>query len=203
MTKRVALVGLDWDAIDLIESLSELAFAGVFARDDPGGGLVYLGRDEDWTQTSARDPNLRVLVAVDIPELRRSLALRYGAACLTVKSADAHISPRAALGQGCLVQRGVTVMPLCSIGDGVKLNIGSVVHHECTIGSHSTIAPGARLLGRVIVADDVFVGASATILPKRRIGRGATIGAGAVVVHDVPDAATVVGVPARVVKRGS
>ena len=45
--------------------------------------------------------------------------------------------------------------------------------------------------------DDVSIGANATILPGLRIGRGAMVGAGAVVTHDVPPYAIVVGNPAR------
>jgi maltose O-acetyltransferase len=50
----------------------------------------------------------------------------------------------------------------------------------------------------VIVEDDVWIGVRAIILPGRRIGRGAIVGAGAVVVKDVPPYAIVGGNPARV-----
>ena len=43
----------------------------------------------------------------------------------------------------------------------------------------------------------MFLGTGAIVLPGRRIGTGATIGAGAVVAGDVPDGVTAVGVPAR------
>ncbi len=51
----------------------------------------------------------------------------------------------------------------------------------------------------VTIGDDVWVGAKAIILPGARIGRGAIIGAGALVRGDVPAMAIAVGVPARVV----
>jgi acetyltransferase-like isoleucine patch superfamily enzyme len=75
--------------------------------------------------------------------------------------------------------------------------MGAQIHHDCRIGSFSTIAPGACLLGAVTVGEQVFVGANATVLPHRRIGSRAVVGAGAVVTKDVPDGATVTGVPAR------
>jgi acetyltransferase-like isoleucine patch superfamily enzyme len=52
----------------------------------------------------------------------------------------------------------------------------------------------------VVIEDDCWVGAGATILGGVRIGHGAVIGAGAVVVSDVPPGGVVVGVPGRVVK---
>jgi serine O-acetyltransferase len=50
------------------------------------------------------------------------------------------------------------------------------------------------------IGDNVFIGAGARVLGGIRIGNDVTIGANAVVIHDVPDGATVVGIPARVIK---
>ena len=52
---------------------------------------------------------------------------------------------------------------------------------------------------RPIIGDDVFIGAGAKVLGAVTIGHGARIGANAVVMCDVPDGATVVGVPGRIV----
>ena len=51
----------------------------------------------------------------------------------------------------------------------------------------------------VVIEDDVWIGARVIFLPGVRVGRGAIVGAGAVVTKDVPDYALVVGNPARVV----
>jgi maltose O-acetyltransferase len=53
----------------------------------------------------------------------------------------------------------------------------------------------------VLISDDVWIGARAIILPGVHIGKGAIVGAGAVVSKDVPEYAIVVGNPARVVKQ--
>jgi len=55
--------------------------------------------------------------------------------------------------------------------------------------------------GPVVIGDDVWIGAGATILDGVRVGRGAIVGAGAVVTRDVPDFAVVTGVPAKVVSQ--
>jgi len=54
--------------------------------------------------------------------------------------------------------------------------------------------------GGIVIEDDVWLGFGAIVLDGVRIGKGAVIGAGAIVTHDVPDGAIAVGVPARVVK---
>ena len=62
------------------------------------------------------------------------------------------------------------------------------------------VCPGVVLAGRVRVGDGAFVGMGAKVIQCRTIGEDATVGAGAVVLNDVPPCATVVGVPARVIK---
>ena len=52
-----------------------------------------------------------------------------------------------------------------------------------------------------MIEDDVLIGANAVILEGVRVGRGAVVAAGAVVVADVPENTVVAGVPARIIKR--
>lgn len=56
-----------------------------------------------------------------------------------------------------------------------------------------------RIYGRIVIEDDVYLGSNAVVTPGVRIGRGAVVGAGAVVTGDLPPFAVAVGVPARVV----
>ncbi len=60
-----------------------------------------------------------------------------------------------------------------------------------------------RTKGGIIIDDDAWLGVGVIVLDGVRIGRGAVIGAGSVVTHDVPDGAVAAGVPARVVRMRS
>jgi serine acetyltransferase len=64
------------------------------------------------------------------------------------------------------------------------------------------IDPGAVLTGRVRIGSEVEVGSGAVLIPDSAVGDGAAVGAGAVVVRPVEAGATVVGVPARPLRRG-
>jgi serine O-acetyltransferase len=89
---------------------------------------------------------------------------------------------------------------------------GTVIHSNVVIGKrvkiwHNVTIAVRSATGsphRIVIEDDVTVGANAVIVTPHegslRIGRGARIGAGAVVVHDIPAGATVVSQPARVLE---
>ena len=101
------------------------------------------------------------------------------------------IHPGAEIGRCFFIDHGMGVV----IGETAK--IGDFVHmyHGVTLGGVESIQ-GQR---HPIVGNHVLIGANATLLGPIHIGDGAKIGAGAVVMHDVPAGATAVGVPARII----
>ena len=101
------------------------------------------------------------------------------------------IHPGAEIGRCFFIDHGMGVV----IGETAK--IGDFVHmyHGVTLGGVESIQ-GQR---HPIVGNHVLIGANATLLGPIHIGGGAKIGAGAVVMHDVPAGATAVGVPARII----
>ena len=82
---------------------------------------------------------------------------------------------------------GVVINPKAKIGEG------TIIQHGVTIGE---IGDGYPTIGK-----NCFIGAKAIIIGGISIGDEVKVGAGAVVIHDVPDGATVVGVPAKIVSR--
>lgn len=112
----------------------------------------------------------------------------------------ASVSPTASLGVNVVVAAQAAVCTEASIADSVIINTAAVVDHECMVGLGAHICPGAHLAGRVRVGAGVFVGLGANVIQCLSIGDYAVIGAGAVVILDVPAHATAVGVPARVIK---
>lgn len=81
--------------------------------------------------------------------------------------------------------------------------LGVVVHADAVIGDRVVVATGVTIGGTgtrqgvPVVEDDVYIGSGAKLLGPIRIGRGARIGANAVVLCDVPAGAVAVGIPAR------
>lgn len=105
------------------------------------------------------------------------------------------------LGTGVVITAGCVVTNEIAIGDHTHVNRMTTVGHDCRVGAFVHLAPAAVLSGNVVVEDDCDIGTNATIIQGKTVSRGAIVGAGAVVVHDVPAYCTVVGVPARIIRR--
>jgi acetyltransferase-like isoleucine patch superfamily enzyme len=112
-------------------------------------------------------------------------------------------------GVGLQIAEGTYIGPRCLLGAGGGIAIGRRVtfgagihllaeNHEFRDAGRPIPDQGVTRAG-ITVADDVWIGNNAIVLDGVHIGRGAVIGAGAVVTRDVPDLAIAVGNPARVV----
>jgi serine acetyltransferase len=76
---------------------------------------------------------------------------------------------------------------------GVRIGSRVTLMHQVTIGRKDRVGPGQQGSEMPVIEDNVFIGAGAKVLGPVRIGRGATVGANAVVTRDVPSHCTVVG----------
>lgn len=111
--------------------------------------------------------------------------------------------------KGVLLGFGNTILEFTKIMSGTKIgnfnliNNSAQIGHSVTINNFVHIAPMANILGRCLIEDEVYVGASATILPDVVLGKGSIIADGAVVTKDVKPGTFMVGVPAKTKKINS
>jgi len=144
------------------------------------------------------------IVAIGDNGVRRQFADLIDSVGLQLVNAihpSANLARTVTLGRNVVIAAGALVCAHCQIGDSVILNTGCIVDHESMIGTAAHICPGVKLAGHVTVESGAFVGIGATVIQNIRIGYDAVVGAGAVVIRDVEPMTTVVGVPARVIKR--
>ena len=104
------------------------------------------------------------------------------------------------VGPGTLVAAGAVINPGAVIGKNVIVNTLACIEHDCTIENGVHVAPGARLAGHVRVGSGAWIGIGATIIDKITIGKHSIIGAGSVVIRNIPADVVVAGVPARMIR---
>ncbi|GAB2702686.1 2,3,4,5-tetrahydropyridine-2,6-dicarboxylate N-acetyltransferase [Paenibacillus thermoaerophilus] len=134
---------------------------------------------------------------------------------LDVKPINARIEPGAIIrdkvhiGDNAVIMMGALINIGASVGEGTMIDMNAVLGGRAQVGKMCHIGAGAIIAGvieppsaqPVVIEDDVLVGANAVILEGVRVGKGAVVAAGAVVVEDVPEYTVVAGTPARVIKK--
>ena len=124
-----------------------------------------------------------------------------------------HILPNARIGNDCnifdhvLIENDVEIGDRVTIKSGAKICDGIRIQDDVFVGPNATFlndkyprsTPHAvRDISRTTVEKGASIGGNATILPGLKVGRGALIGAGSVITHDVPPGAIVLGNPGRI-----
>ena len=105
---------------------------------------------------------------------------------------------------------GIEIHPGATLGAGILIDhgMGVVIGETAELGDRITIYQGTSLGGtgkekgkrHPTVGDNVVIGAGSKVLGNIKIGSNSKIGANSVVLDDVPEGATVVGIPGKVVK---
>ena len=99
------------------------------------------------------------------------------------------------------IVQGAIIMPLTIIENDVMISSGTIISHHTYIKQGVFISFGVNVGASIILEKCVYIGIGATIMTGvKTVGENSLIGAGAVIIHDVPDGATVVGNPGRIIK---
>jgi UDP-N-acetylbacillosamine N-acetyltransferase len=173
------------------------------ARNAEGfAGARIIGGDEDLDDVLGSGV-AHAAVAVGDNEARMRIGedlLRRGFQLPVLIHPTAVIAGDVMMGKGTLICAGAIINPASKIGRFAIINTAASVDHDCHISDATHIAPGAHLGGHVAVGERTLIGLGASIKPGLHIGARVTIGVGSAVVKDVADGATVIGVPARVIR---
>lgn len=148
--------------------------------------------------------NNKYIIAIGSPQLKKQIAEELNRARLNfvnIISKHAVLPAKYLKGIGSIICDGVISTVSCSIGSHVLININSTIGHDVAIGNYCSIMPGSNISGGVTIGEATLIGSGAIILQGVTIGSNVKVGAGAVVTKSVPDNCTVVGVPAKPIKR--
>jgi sugar O-acyltransferase (sialic acid O-acetyltransferase NeuD family) len=162
-------------------------------------GSTFFGAPVRGPLEAARDHDADLVIAIGINKTRARVVERLGAGTryATLVHPRAWVDTSVVVGEGSVVFASATVQPDTRIGRHVIVNTSSSIDHDGIIADYVHLAPGVHLAGDVHVADGAFLGTGTVAIPGKKIGAWATVGAGSVVIRDVAEHATVLGVPAR------
>jgi len=137
------------------------------------------------------------IIAVGRNDLRQKLAAHFKLSWVTAIHPTAWVDPSVVLGPGTVVFAGAMIQSGTVVGDHVIINTGATIDHDCQIRNFVHVAPGVHLAGKVTLGEGSLMGIAAAAIPGVQIGEWATVGAGGIVIHNLPARAVAYGVPAR------
>lgn len=191
----------DYEICGLVDANAELKGTSVM-------GVPVLGPDAELIKLYAQGVRHAFMALASLSSTRNNKCIfdrvrGLGFKMINVIHPSAVIATEMQMGCGNRIFAGSIINPGTVLGSNVVINTGVIVDHDCRIADHAQIAPGAQLAGNVEVGEGSIIGIGASVIQGVHVGRYAMIGGGAVVLDDVPDDTTVVGVPARPIKGNS
>lgn len=198
--KKIAIIGASGHGKVAADIAVKMEYESiVFLDDDESirqcGGYPVVGKSDD-----AKSLHCDVFVAIGNAKIRRRIQKMLEGADVPIAALihpDAVIAEDVKIGKGTVIMAGAVINPGTVLGEGCIVNTCASVDHDCTVGDYVHIAVGAHLCGTVEIGEDTWIGAGAIVSNNCCVCPNCMIGAGAVVIRDIQDAATYVGVPAK------
>lgn len=141
-----------------------------------------------------------IFVAIGNNETREEIHERLeaeGASIPILVHPNAVVGEQVELGNGTAVMAGAIINCCTQIGKGCIINTGATIDHDNFIEDYVHISPGVHTAGTVKIGKGTWLGVGSKVSNNLNIISGCKVGAGAVVVKDITQAGTYIGVPAR------
>lgn len=184
----------EWNLLGFIDEVSEKK--GTVINSCP-----VLG-DIDWLERNAGH-DIQIVCAIGNPKGKKSVIDRLsglGARYANLVHPSVIRNEFIDMGYGNIICCNTILSVNTRIGNHVALNPGCGIGHDTVIGNFTTLYWDVTLSGFVTINEGCEIGSKSVIISNKAVGRWSIIGAGAVVVKDIPDFCTAVGVPAKPIK---
>lgn len=168
------------------------------------GGLPVLGKTDIMPDLKAKFGVEAIYCPIGSNKIRvRFLQLARESGYLTPNyiHPSVRISPDVKIGEGVYILLGTSIMPFTEIEDYVMISMGVNLAHHNILRRGTFLSTGCNFGASIVAEENTYCGIGSTIMTGlHRLGKDCLIGAGAVVIKDVPDGAVMAGVPAKIIK---
>lgn len=209
---RIVIVGasgMGGVVADIVEKQQIYEVAGFLdqakPRDSTVLGYPVLGVEADLARVRTEQAISGVVLAIGDNWSRYQAVCRLepfcsGIAFVSAIHPSAHIARGAEIGPGAVLMAGTIVNVNARVGKHCLMTTHASVDHDAVLGDFSSMGPGSSTGGQVVVGECTAISQGAIIIHSRRVGDHVVVGAGAVVVEDLPSCVVAYGVPARVIR---
>jgi len=147
------------------------------------GGILAIS--DNWTRSVVREQIKQIMPGFNF---------------VSIVHPRANIGNKTTIGPGTIVLAGANVGPSCSVGAHCIINTLASLDHDSVMEDYSSLAPSAITGGNVNIGSFSAICLGAKIIHKISIGPQTVIGAGAIVVKDIPSNCVAYGTPAKIIR---
>jgi sugar O-acyltransferase (sialic acid O-acetyltransferase NeuD family) len=206
VNKKLAVIGASGHG-KVIADLAEILAYEVTFFDDAYPNITHV---EHWAVAgdftallSQKSDFCGAVVAIGNANIRQAITAKLQQAGITTPiliHPTASVSKYAQIKHGSVVMPGVVINAFSLIGESCIINSNAVVEHDCKLADFVHICPNSAVAGGTVIGERTWLGIGSNVRQLINIGADVLIGAGSVVIKDIPSGQTVIGVPAKVLK---
>lgn len=180
-----------WDLVGFIDDNPDLQGA-VISSYPVVGDCNWLSKHKD---------NIDAVCAIGSSKARKAVVERLmGVRFATLIDPTVDLSGRIDIGEGSIICAGTIITVDVSIGSHVIVNIDCTIGHDAILQSFVTLYPSVNISGNALLCEGVEMGTGSQIIQNIKVGESTIVGAGAVVIKELPSHCTAVGSPAKPIK---
>ena len=203
---KIAIVGageLGKQVLEIVNTEGKYITVGFFddsLSSNKAHGLTILGSTDTILEQFSLNKFDGLIFAIGYKHLDKKQAFLEQFSSIPFYST---IHPSAVIEPTAIIDKGVIVYANCYVGHRCKLKNGSIVNvgcnipHDNIIKSCSFLSVGVQMGGGTTIGSCTFIGVGATISDGLQLTNNVTIGAGSVVIKDINESGTYIGVPAK------
>lgn len=194
LAERVNAVDTTWNILGFIDDNDEIQGANI-------NGYEVLGKTKD----IARFPGAYYVCAIGASVVREKVIGNISLANPGIKFAklidpSVEMSDLVEIGEGSIICAHTILTVNISIGNHVIINLDCTVGHDAVLNDFTTLYPSVNVSGNAYIGKGSELGTGMQIIQGKEIGEYSIVGAGSVVVKDIPPRCTAVGSPAKPIK---
>ena len=163
--------------------------------------LKVLGKIENVLKIQEQNTDIEFVIGIGNNKVRKTIAEKYqDLNYYTAIHPSSKIALDVKIEAGTVVMANACINTSTNIGKHCIINTGAIIEHDNNIEDYVHVSPNATLCGTVNVGELTHIGAGATIKNNTNICNNCIIGCGAVVIKDIEEEGTYVGVQAKKIK---
>ncbi len=199
MYNRLVIVGAGGHGKVIVDIAIKNGYTDIAFLDDKPledcMGFPVIGNSNDIKLVD--DGKTDFVIAVGNNNIRKHIAKQNSVNWVTLIHPSAQIGTDVTIGKGTVIMACAVVNSCATVGEHCIINTGSIVEHDNYIEDFVHLAPRVALGGTVRIGEGTFVGLGASVKNNLIICENCTIGAGAIVVKNIKESFTYIGIPAK------